>query len=238
MLAKLKQALAALGSPEKAAHLSRFFKTGPGQYGEGDVFIGVTVPELRSIAKQYAGLADDSLLELLLSPIHEHRLLALFLLVNRYQKADATHQAHYYQFYCDHFSQINNWDLVDQSAHHIVGHFLFEKSRESLHRWIRSEHLWTRRIAMVATWYFIRQKDLSETFLLAAQSLKDQHDLMHKAVGWMLREAGKRDQHELELFLQQYYQKMPRTMLRYAIERFDEPLRKSYLHGSISISSE
>ena len=159
MLQQLQDELAQLASSEKAAHLSRFFKTGSGEYGEGDVFIGITVPELRKVAKHYVSLEDSYLHDLLTSSIHEHRLLALFILVNRYQKADAKLQSHYYQFYCDHFSAVNNWDLVDQSAHHIVGHYLYDKSRKPLHEWIESPHLWTRRIAIVATWYFIRQKE-------------------------------------------------------------------------------
>jgi len=233
MLQQLQDELAALGSSEKADHLSRFFKTGPGDYGEGDVFMGVTVPELRKLAKAFASLEDKHLHMLMTSEIHEHRLISLFFLVKRYQTSEIKEQTRYYQFYLDHFENVNNWDLVDQSAHHIVGHYLFEKDRSPLKQWVKSPHLWTRRIAIVATWHFIRQNDFADTYLLAEHCLTDKEDLMHKAVGWMLREAGKRDQEHLEGFLKKHYQNMPRTMLRYAIERFDEPLRQAYLKATI-----
>jgi 3-methyladenine DNA glycosylase AlkD len=213
-------------SPEKAA---AFFKTGTGEYAEGDIFIGVSVPVLRKIAKNFMLLTLDDLKALLESTINEERLLALIILTKQYQNADHRSQEKLYQFYIQNLKHVNNWNLVDASAHLIVGAHLWDKERSSLVNLARSEILWERRISIVSTWYFIRQNDLAWTFKIASLLLGDTHDLIHKAAGWMLREAGKRDQTRLVTFLNQELHTMPRTMLRYAIEKFPEDMRKIYL---------
>lgn len=210
---------------------SIFFKTGKGDYAEGDKFIGVTVPALRKIAKDFKDLSFSDLDLLLKSKINEERFFALIILVDQYTKASEQSKEDLYQFYLKNLKYVNNWNLVDYSAHLIVGAHLWEKDRKVLLELASSEVLWERRVAMVATWYFIRQNDLKWTFKIALLLQNDTHDLMHKAVGWMLREAGKRDQMKLIKFLDRYASKMPRTMLRYAIEKFPEEQRKSYLTG-------
>jgi 3-methyladenine DNA glycosylase AlkD len=227
--AKLKQ----LGSKEKAKILQRFFKTGPGEYGEGDVFLGVKVPELRKLAKEYDGITIPQARRLLTSAIHEERLLSLFILVRKYQKGDDPVKKEIYDLYLNHTEFVNNWDLVDGSAQHIVGAFLMNKKKDPLYRLAKSEDLWERRISILSTFYFIKQDKLSETLKIAKILLTDKEDLIHKAVGWMLREIGKRHLQTEETFLKKYYQKMPRTMLRYAIEKFPEPKRQKYLKGQI-----
>lgn len=206
-----------------------FFKTGPGDYAEHDQFIGVSVPILRKLVKTYSALPIESVLCLLKSPINEERLLALLMLVERYQKGDAALKQTIFDLYQSHVQYINNWNLVDASAHLIVGAHLHQRDKTQLLTWASSDILWERRIAVVATWYFIRQNEHEWTIKLAEKLLHDPHDLMHKAVGWMLREAGKRDETVLIRFLDQYANKMPRTMLRYAIEKFSVDRRKSYL---------
>jgi 3-methyladenine DNA glycosylase AlkD len=213
--------------------LQSFFKTGPGQYAEGDVFVGVTVPQLRQVCLQCRDAALDDIKALLQSSVHEERLLALLLLVDRFTRGTEAEQRAIYRFYLAHTRHINNWDLVDSSAPQIVGAHLFERSRAPLTRLARSRSLWERRIAIVATHYFIRQGDLADTFRIADLLLQDSHDLIHKAVGWMLREAGKRDVGAERAYLQTRYSRMPRTMLRYAIERFPPDERKRYLLGAI-----
>jgi 3-methyladenine DNA glycosylase AlkD len=213
--------------------LQSFFKTGPGQYAEGDVFVGVTVPQLRQVCLQCRDAALYDIQALLQSSVHEERLLALLLLVNRFTRGTESEQRSIFRFYLAHTRHINNWDLVDSSAPQIVGAHLFERSRAPLTRLARSRSLWDRRIAIVATHYFIRQGDLADTFRLADLLLQDSHDLIHKAVGWMLREAGKRDVGAERAYLQTRYSRMPRTMLRYAIERFPLEERKRYLRGAI-----
>jgi 3-methyladenine DNA glycosylase AlkD len=227
--AKLKQ----LGSKEKAKILQRFFKTGPGEYGEGDVFLGVKVPELRKLAKEYDGITIPQARRLLTSAIHEERLLSLFILVRKYQKGDDPVKKEIYDLYLNHTEFVNNWDLVDGSAQHIVGAFLMNKKKDPLYRLAKSEDLWERRISILSTFYFIKQDKLSETLKIAKILLTDKEDFIHKAVGWMLREIGKRHLQTEETFLKKYYQKMPRTMLRYAIEKFPEPKRQKYLKGQI-----
>jgi len=207
-----------------------FFKTGPGQYAEHDQFLGVSIPNLRKIAKEFHELPIEEIHVLIHSPINDKRMLALFILISQYKKADQKEQETIYQFYLQHLQHINNWNLVDASAHWIIGAHVFQDDREILFQLSHSNSLWERRIAIVSTWYFIKQKDLTCTFELAAILLNDKEDLIHKAVGWMLREAGKVDQEQLILFLNQNSIKMPRTMLRYSIERFPEPLRKRYLN--------
>lgn len=209
--------------------LAVFFKTKEGQYGEHDKFIGVTVPNLRKIAKTYYNLSKDDLGELIKSRFNEERLLALVILINQYQKAFDNDKKVFYEFYIDNIKYVNNWNLVDASAHYIIGAYLWDKDKEYLFKLAKSENLWERRIAMVATWYFIRKNELNLTFKIAQLLLNDKHDLIHKAVGWMLREAGKKDEKQLIDFLNQHISQMPRTTLRYAIERFPKETRRHYI---------
>lgn len=206
-----------------------FFKTGAGQYSEHDQFMGISVPVLRRIAKDYYHLTLTDLAMLLQSSFNEERFLALVILIHQYQKADAMHKETVYQFYLTHLAQVNNWNLVDASAHLIIGAHLYPAEPQLLFNLAKSGILWERRIAIVATWYYIRNNHLEWTFKLASGLLKDPEDLMHKATGWMLREAGKKDEHQLIAFLNQHAEHMPRTMLRYAIEKFPESVRKDYL---------
>jgi 3-methyladenine DNA glycosylase AlkD len=207
-----------------------FFKTNAGDYAAHDRFIGVTAPTLRAIAKKFSTLTLADIKTLLTSPVNEERALALFILTDQYTKADAQTKEKLYQFYLDNLQYINNWNLVDASAHLIIGAHLHKHSnKELLTTLAQSKNLWERRIAIVSTWYFIRNNDLTWTFKIALLLLNDTHDLIHKAVGWMLREAGKRNQDALVIFLDQHASHMPRTMLRYAIEKFPENIRKNYL---------
>lgn len=228
-LEDLRKKLRKLGSSQKAKACSIFFKTGPGQYGEGDQFLGVTVPEQRQVARAFKDLPLADLKKLLHSKIHEERLTALLILVSQYQSADQAGKKKIYDFYLSNAKRVNNWDLVDSSAHHIVGHFLSDKSSAVLDRLSRSQNLWERRISIVATWYGIRNGKMSDVIRISKKLLEDDQDLIHKAVGWMLREAGKRNQTVLEAFLAKHHHKMPRTMLRYSIEKFPESKRKRYL---------
>lgn len=222
--------LRSLRNPQDAAHLQRFFKTGPGEYGEGDVFLGLRVPTLRALLREYRGKVGWSELDRLLrSEFHEARLLALLLVVQRFRDGDKHEQRRAYAFYLARTRWINNWDLVDLSAEHVVGGWLFARSRRPLYRWARSRSLWERRIAVLATFHFIRRGDFGETLRLAERLLDDRHDLMHKAVGWMLREVGKRDPDALIRFLDRHAARMPRTMLRYAIERFPAAKRRAFM---------
>ncbi len=228
-LQKVKQALknSVSISQEKAAY---FFKTGAGQYAEGDRFIGVTVPSLRKIANEFNDLELEEISLLLMSKINEARLLALIILVKQYQNSSVKTRRIIYHFYIDNLSYVNNWNLVDASAHWIVGAYLFDKkNKNGLIKLARSNNLWYRRVAIVSTWYFIKEKELDWTFRIAEMLLNEEHDLIHKAAGWMLREAGKRDHDQLCLFLDKYADIMPRTMLRYAIERFESSLRNVYM---------
>lgn len=227
----IQQRLEALGDAEKAAHAQRFFKTGPGQYGEGDLFRGIRVPVLRKLAKEYRALPLAETIRLLQSSMHEDRLLALLILVYAFTKGDAATRRAIYDQYLSHTAWINNWDLVDSSASQIVGAFLVDRSRAPLYRLARSSSLWERRIAIIATFHFIKHSQFEDTLALAEILLGDSEDLIHKAVGWMLREVGKRHLDAEEGFLNQHYRTMPRTMLRYAIERFPEPKRQGYLKG-------
>jgi 3-methyladenine DNA glycosylase AlkD len=229
----LQSQLRALASAETAANLQRFFKTGPGQYGAGDVFLGIKVPPLRALAKQHRDAGLDTIAALLASRYHEERMFALLLLMQFYQGADEAAQQAAYDLYLGHTQHINNWDLVDVSAPRIVGRHLQDRPRKVLHKLARSSSLWERRIAILATAWFIRLDDYADTLRIAEMLLQDEHDLMHKAVGWMLREVGKRDLAAEEDFLHRHYRGMPRTMLRYAIERFPEPKRKNYLHEKV-----
>ena len=232
-LKKIRTDLRSCANPIKAATLQRFFKTGVGEYGAGDKFLGVTVPQQRQIAKLHRDLPLTKLQTLLASPLHEERLTALLILVLRYKQTDPTQQQKIYDFYFANVAGINNWDLVDLSAPSIVGLHLLTRDKSILTKLIIAENLWLRRIAIVATWQFIRNNHWQTTLTLAKKSLSDPEDLIHKANGWMLREIGKRDFAVLDSFLRKHYQAMPRTMLRYAIEKFPKKLRLAYLHNKI-----
>ena len=229
--------LMSLGNAATAEVKLRFFKTGPGEYGEGDKFIGTRAPALRQLARDLRGAGIVVALPLLKSGWHEARSLGLMLLVNLYARTDESTQKVIYDLYLKSTKFINGWDLVDLSAEHIVGAWLADKPGERkriLNRLARSDSLWERRIAMLATFHYIKQGEPTETFRIAEILLKDNEDLIHKAVGWMLREVGKRiGEAQEESFLKKHYREMPRTMLRYAIERFAEPKRKKYLAGLI-----
>lgn len=229
----LKKDLQELANPTKAKILARFFKTGKGEYGYGDIFLGITVPQSRTIASKYKNLPLTEIKELLSSKIHEERLIALILLTNNFQKGNEEKKREVFNFYLKHTKFINNWDLVDLSAPRIIGGYLANKDKKILLKLAKSSNLWEKRIAILTTFYFVRiKKEYEWTFKIAEVLQKDPHDLIHKAVGWMLREVGKNiSQKKEELFLQKHYQKMPRTMLRYAIERFPAKLREEYLQN-------
>jgi 3-methyladenine DNA glycosylase AlkD len=229
----IRKKLHAHAVAEDAAILQRFFKTGPGEYGEGDRFIGVKVPGIRAVCRECRSVPLAEVRALLRSAVHEERVLALLILVDAFGRAGAGERRRIYDFYLDHTRFINNWDLVDLSAAAIVGGWLRGRSKTPLTRLARSSSLWERRIAIIATYDGIRNGEFDETFRVADLLLKDTHDLIHKAVGWMLREVGKRDGAVERQFLAERYKSMPRTMLRYAIEKFPEAERRKYLKGSI-----
>jgi 3-methyladenine DNA glycosylase AlkD len=229
MIKIIKEEFKKLSDQERAAHLQKYFKTGKGEYGEGDVFLGLRVPTIRNIAKKFNTLSMDEAEEFLQSPYHEERLFALFVLIDLFEKAKEEDRKKIYILYLKNTNFINNWDLVDTSAGPIVGAYLFNGDKEPIYILAKSENLWERRIAIMATFYFITQNEFNDTLKIAEMLLKDQEDLIHKAVGWMLREIGKRNLELEESFLKKHYQNMPRTMLRYAIEKFPEEKRKSYL---------
>lgn len=224
-----RKKLRALSSAEVAKSSARFFKTGPGQYGEGDTFIGIKVPVLRTVAREFREMPLEEIESLLRSPIHEERHLALMILVLLVAKGDDSQQKTAFDFYLRNTQFINNWDLVDCSAPQIVGGYLLNRSRKPLLALAKSKSLWERRIAIVSTQHFIRHDDLGETLTISEKLLKDTEDLIHKATGWMLREVGKKNQAALEGFLDRHGVDMPRTMLRYAIERFSPARRQAYL---------
>ncbi|HTK33451.1 MAG TPA: DNA alkylation repair protein [Candidatus Paceibacterota bacterium] len=232
--ALVEKDLRKLGKPAKAKVLSGFFKTGKGEYGEGDIFLGVTVPVQRKLAKKYKELELAEISLLLKSPIHECRLTALEILVMQYEKAKkrapADNQQKIVDFYLKHIKHINNWDLVDATAPYILGDWLLNNERDILYTYVKSKKLWERRISIISTLAFIRAGDFKDTIGLSELLLKDTHDLMHKAVGWMLREVGKRDELVLVRFLNTHAHIMPRTALRYSIEKFPESRRKRYLN--------
>lgn len=225
----VEQALRRRASLEKAKASAWFFKTGPGQYGEQDQFLGITVPEQRKIARQFADLPLDQLKLLLLSPLHECRLTALFILVSQFRRGEKRVKREIVSFYLKNRERVNNWDLVDSSAQYILGEYLLDKNRKALYKLARSKSLWDRRIAIIATAAFISQYDYDETLELAELLLHDGEDLIHKATGWMLREVGKKDEAILRRFLDTNAATMPRTMLRYAIEKLPQVDRKAYL---------
>ncbi len=228
---EISKRLRKMGDKEDARFLQGFFKTGVGQYGEGDIFLGIRVPALRKLAKEYTTLSSKEVLPLLRSPYHEVRLFALILFVNAFAKGDETTQKKIYDLYLANTGYINNWDLVDISAPKIVGAFLMERSRKPLYQLAKSKSLWERRIAVIATFYFIKNNKFEDSIKIAGILLQDKEDLIHKAVGWMLREIGKRDIEYAETFLQKHCRTMPRTMLRYAIERFAPSKRRKYMDG-------
>lgn len=224
-MTSIQNDLQQLANKEKAALLAGYFKTGKGEYGEGDVFIGLIVPQLRMIAKKYRDLSLPDVEKLLHDKIHEFRLTALLILCQKYQNDSQK----VVDCYLRNTKYINNWDLVDLSSHEILGTYLLDKPRKILYTLARSKNLWEKRIAVISTFAFIRHNDFEDSFAIAELLLHDKHDLIHKAVGWMLREVGKRDQKAEDVFLQKYYRSMPRTMLRYAIEKFSQEKRNTYL---------
>ena len=234
MLDNFKKELQGAANPEQAKQLQRFFKTGVGQYGEGDIFLGIKVPVQRSIAKKY-DLSLKEISDLLDSGIHEERLCGLFILLNKYKKSDDKEQKQIFNFYLSKAERVNNWDLVDLSAGRIAGDYMFHHKEElkRIYEFAHSKNLWKRRIAIISTSYFIWKENFDDALAISELLLNDSHDLIHKAVGWMLREIGKRDLEREEEFLRAHYKDMPRTMLRYAIERFEEGKRKAYLRGEI-----
>ena len=230
---QIKGRLRRFATKEKASLLQRFFKTGPGQYGEGDRFLGVMVPGIRSVVKEFHDAPLGESVDLLRSPWHEDRLCALLIMVSQFERGDDALRNKVYSLYLRNTRYVNNWDLVDLSAPKIVGPYLDGGSRALLYRLVRSKMLWERRIAVLATFPYIRKGDFDDALALSKILLGDDHDLMHKAVGWMLREVGKKDVSALEAFLKQHHRNMPRTALRYAIERFPEAKRKKYLTGNL-----
>ncbi len=233
MLEAARDELRKYADESDAQAMQRYFKTGPGEYGEGDRFIGVRVPAIRRAAREFRGLSLTDLQALLQAEIHEERLLALIILTEKYRRSPPQEQTEIYELYLTNTRYINNWDLVDISAEHVVGAYLNDKSRKPLYGLARSDNLWERRVAIMATFHFIKKGEFNETLKIAEILVPDREDLIHKAVGWMLREVGKRDRNAEESFLQKHYKRLPRTMLRYAVEKFPEDLRQQYLKGTI-----
>ncbi|MEM7457207.1 MAG: DNA alkylation repair protein [Planctomycetota bacterium] len=228
--ADVEKALRANVNAEKAAFYPRFFRTGPGEYGEGDRFLGVIIPHQRKIARQFKELPGKETLKLLRSKWHECRMTALLILVIQYEKAKTDERRkEIYQLFMSNLDFVNNWDLVDSSCHKIAGPWLFERSRKPLYKLASTDHLWRNRIAVVTTYYFIKRGDFADTLSFAEQLLEHPHDLIHKAVGWMLREVGKQDEKILCAFLEHHAASMPRTMLRYSLEKLDATKRERYM---------
>ncbi|MDQ6632872.1 MAG: DNA alkylation repair protein [Verrucomicrobiota bacterium] len=232
-IAEIEKELNELANAETATFLQKFFKTGRGEYGAGDLFRGVRVPVLRKLAAKYQNISLAESKRLLQSQFHEDRLLALFFMVRLFAKSNEAARKDIYRLYLNNARFINNWDLVDSSAEHIVGAYLNDKNRAPLHRLAESANLWKRRIAVMATFHFIKHGDFNETLTIAEKLLTDKEDLIHKATGWMLREVGNRDLKAEKTFINQYYRKMPRTMLRYAVEKFPEAERQKYIKGEV-----
>lgn len=232
-LDELKKEVSRLADKKRAEASEWYFKTGKGQYGEGDVFLGLTVPLQRSVAKKYIDLKLSDVAQLLQSKYHEYRFIALEIVVFKLERGDEKTKKLIYNFYLKHTKRVNNWDLVDTSASYIVGQYLIDKPRAVLYKLIRSKSLWEKRIAIVATFAFIARGQFDDSIRLATLVLHDKHDLIQKATGWMLREMGKKDEKVLTKFLKKNYKTMPRTMLRYAIEKFPVKVRKKYLSGKV-----
>lgn len=236
VIKEIKEALGVLSIPEKAAFFPKFFKTGKGEYGEGDLFLGIKVPDQRQVAKEYYDrISLEELSILLSSEYHEHRLTALFILILKFEKSkDKTVQRSIVEFYLNHLPYINNWDLTDSSCYKILGRYCFENQEEDLLRKLSlSEEMWHKRIAVVGTMHHVKNGSFELTKEFVTRNLKHPHDLMHKANGWLLREMGQKNEKELTDYLNTYYQEMPRTCLRYAIEKLDENVRQDYLKGRI-----
>ena len=230
----IRARLESLADPRIAESSQRFFKTGPGDYGEGDRFLGVRVPDVRKVAREFRAAPLAAAFTLLRSPLHEERLLGLFMLVERFTRGSEDERKRIYEEYRKRIkAYINNWDLVDSSAREIVGAHLEHRDRTALYDLARSSNLWERRVAIIATHWFIKRGSFDDVLAIAKVLLADEHDLIHKAVGWMLREVGNRDRAVEERFLRVHYRQMPRTMLRYAIEKFPAQRRKAYLAGTI-----
>jgi len=229
-LVKLRKELESLADKKQATNLQRFFKTGPGEYGEGDVFLGLKVPVQRQVAKKHKELSLADIQQLLSSKIHEHRLIALLILMQKFDTAEENAKKKIFELYLKNTANINNWDLIDLSAPNIIGAYLLDKPRDILYKLAKSSSIWEKRIAMLATFEFIAEGETKDALAIAEILVNDKHDLIQKAVGWMLRELGKRvSQDEEEKFLRKYYKTMPRTALRYAIERFDEKKKDFYM---------
>ena len=230
---ELQQRVKDHSNKELGIFLQRFFKTGKGEYGEGDIFAGLKVPVSRKIANQFKDLTFADLQKIIKSKIHEERLIALFILTAKFKKGDENEREKIFNFYLENIKYVNNWDLIDLSAEKIIGAYLLDKDTDLLFKLAKSDNVWKRRIAIMSTFDFIKAHQFGATLKISEILLKDKHDLIHKAVGWMLREIGKRDIHAEEIFLQKYFHIMPRTMLRYAIEKFPEKKRLDYLKGSV-----
>lgn len=232
-LGNLKKDLKKNSSKSKAKALQRFFKTGKGEYGEGDIFLGITVPQIRKIAKKHSALDILAIQSLLNSSIHEERLIALLILLENYQSSSEEQKYQIINFYLQNTKNINNWDLVDLSSPSIIGNYLLDKPKDILYSLANSKNLWEKRISIISTYTFIKNNQFQDAFKIAEILLNDSHDLIHKAVGWMLREIGKKDLKAEENFLKKHYKSMPRTMLRYAIEKFLQIKREAYLEGRV-----
>ena len=230
----LIESMHALADKEKAQFLQRFFKTGKGQYAEGDIFWGIKVPETRQVAKAYRSLPFSEIKKVVANPVHELRLCGLLILVEQFKKASETDKKDIFDFYLSNTQYINNWDLVDLSAYNIVGNYLLDKPRDILYRLAKSKNMWEQRIAIVSTWAFIRNRELDDTLAISELLLDHPHDLIHKAVGWMLRELSKRNESAMLDFVEKHYNRLSRTTLRYAIERLPEDIRKNILQGKFS----
>ena len=229
---ELKRTVSKHSNPEKGKFLQRFFKTAKGEYAEGDIFAGINVPNSRKISEQFKKMSLNDLSKIIKSKIHEERLIALFILVDKMKKGEEKEREKIYKFYLKNIRYVNNWDLVDLSADKIIGEYLFDKKRELLFKLVKG-NLWEKRIAVLSSFNFVKKNDYSTTLKICKLLLNDKEDLIHKATGWMLREIGKRDLKAEEDFLKLYYKRMPRTMLRYAVEKFPGRKRKSYLLGRV-----
>lgn len=230
---EITNAFRSLGDKNIAAHSARFFKTGIGEYGEGDVFLGIRVPVIRKQIKIFSHLNINEISQLLHSPYHEIRLFAVLMLVDKYNKASSKERNEICQLYIKNLKYINNWDIVDSSASHILGNYLLDKNKSQLYKLAKSRNLWRRRVAIMASFQFIKHYQFEDSLKLCQLLIHDKEDLIHKATGWMLREIGNRDIETEESFLKLHYLDMPRTMLRYAIEKFPEQKRRAYLHGKV-----